>query len=567
MGITYGGYSCLDPRSVGESCLRLGLPTGWLSYRANSYTNPLGCRHGTGWLLLTRGTLDDLDQTAGHDLTFSLSKKESNLGESFSVTHKNLHIVGATCLTPGLRGDRNAAYLVEIADRRRRANMVPKATRSTGETAYNVRINYPTIWYMGGADYYSDTLNVVTPWTWTEMVENLWNSHGSTVARLGDYPGLPFTPHGTPENFYFDGWLFMDALAAVLERLGCALKLDTLTDTYSIVRLCASDTQHDAALVARDRLRVWDDDPVLPVYVRHPQYLRVYFARRRGGGYDYMDATDPSGQATGVEADTYAVAYDDLTALTNEAGAIGSSDNFATLQARADERATDFFRRLRAGRLRRVYAAPLSDAGLMPGSMVTSVRWADTGNGMTTEVVRRLGPVPDGGVGSENGYHEPRGPWSLDTTNLWLGGTPGYALAYAYNPAQAARLMAGYAPWTQGLQIQQITSTAAYTSAVLAFDDDQFTLNYSGYYEAQVELTLPMTVTSDTDGVKLVNDASTPGNSKYYGTDAGGTKGWHSLTLSLTVGSTAISGGVSGDFLYNNSGTLGSTSVLDGGTW
>lgn len=40
-----------------------------------------------------------------------------------------------------------------------------------------------------------------------------------------------------------------------------------------------------------------------------------------------------------------------------------------------------------------------------------------------------------------------------------------------------------------------------------------------------------------------------------------------SATASLTVGSTTISGGSSGDFLYNNGGVLGSSSVLDGGTW
>jgi hypothetical protein len=38
-----------------------------------------------------------------------------------------------------------------------------------------------------------------------------------------------------------------------------------------------------------------------------------------------------------------------------------------------------------------------------------------------------------------------------------------------------------------------------------------------------------LSVTSDASGVKLVNDASTPGNSYYYGTDGSGTKGYFTL--------------------------------------
>lgn len=38
-----------------------------------------------------------------------------------------------------------------------------------------------------------------------------------------------------------------------------------------------------------------------------------------------------------------------------------------------------------------------------------------------------------------------------------------------------------------------------------------------------------MSITSDASGIKLVNDATTPGNSKYYGTDSGGSKGFFAL--------------------------------------
>ena len=38
-----------------------------------------------------------------------------------------------------------------------------------------------------------------------------------------------------------------------------------------------------------------------------------------------------------------------------------------------------------------------------------------------------------------------------------------------------------------------------------------------------------LSITSDASGVKLVGDEASPGNTQYYGTDAGGTKGFHSI--------------------------------------
>ena len=37
------------------------------------------------------------------------------------------------------------------------------------------------------------------------------------------------------------------------------------------------------------------------------------------------------------------------------------------------------------------------------------------------------------------------------------------------------------------------------------------------------------TVEVDVEELQLVNDESAPGNSKYYGTDGSGDKGWHAL--------------------------------------
>ena len=65
-----------------------------------------------------------------------------------------------------------------------------------------------------------------------------------------------------------------------------------------------------------------------------------------------------------------------------------------------------------------------------------------------------------------------------------------------------------------------------------------------------VDVQTQMSVTSDASGIKLSGDAATPGNSKYYGTDSGGTKGYFSLpspgTGTVTDVSVVTANGVSG---------------------
>jgi hypothetical protein len=43
-----------------------------------------------------------------------------------------------------------------------------------------------------------------------------------------------------------------------------------------------------------------------------------------------------------------------------------------------------------------------------------------------------------------------------------------------------------------------------------------------------------MSLTSDASGIKLTNDASSPGTSQYYGTNGSGVKGWYSITSGVT---------------------------------
>jgi hypothetical protein len=61
-------------------------------------------------------------------------------------------------------------------------------------------------------------------------------------------------------------------------------------------------------------------------------------------------------------------------------------------------------------------------------------------------------------------------------------------------------------------------------------DSDTIDLSYDdAENEISASVKTQMSITSDSSGIKLDGDADTPGNSKYYGTNASGTKGYHDL--------------------------------------
>lgn len=73
-----------------------------------------------------------------------------------------------------------------------------------------------------------------------------------------------------------------------------------------------------------------------------------------------------------------------------------------------------------------------------------------------------------------------------------------------------------------------------------------------------LEVKKQMSITADTSGLKLDGDEATPGNSQYYGTDSGGTKGYFALpTVSLGETYTAGEALTAGNLCYiTSSGTI-----------
>lgn len=431
--VTWGGRPCVEPRSALDACRSADppLPADWWGL-PNSWANPLGCRSGTGWVLLLRRDLDALGLAQARDLVFSLDASEiaGIQSPTRTVTHRSLHAVAARCITPGLRGDPLSCYLVELADRRRLYRPIPI------DRAYNVPL------YPGGSAYRSATKNAGSAWTWAQAAQDVWESVG--VSRLGAFPGLPFTPHGAPQGLAYHGRYALDALEDLLDRLGCALKLDTQSDTFSIVRLGAADAAADAALAAWDHLRALDDDPLEPTLGRYPQYARVLFPKLRphadltGSSPWYaVDVADPSGTPAGVESGTYALIED--RSLQAVYAADGTLQNAAALAARAAELAADHFRELRQDRLRRVYCLPLDGVGLRPGSRLRLARHGDRGRGLVTEALSRPGLGIDGHLDERSAF-DPAG----DGGSWARGGMNGPGRGGAEDPVRQL-----YLPWWQ----------------------------------------------------------------------------------------------------------------------
>ncbi|MDE2097172.1 MAG: hypothetical protein KGL39_07990 [Patescibacteria group bacterium] len=372
MGVTFGGFRCIDPRQLWETARLQGLPyDNWIG-KANSFRLPFGMDPGRGWLLMALQDLQRMDVNALHNLTFT------NLETNEAVTHKNLVLVDWIAASAGYPDDPAQPCLVEIADRRRLYAGIPI------NKAYNLRAS------PGGA-YYPGTLNSGNPWTWTQMVQDVWN----TVGTLGTYSGLPYTPDGTPDGFVFWGMSAWDALSIVLGRLYCVLQLNPLTDKFGIVRLGDPDPPLTAAEKTWLPVKVWDDYATESAIGRAPALVRVFFRIQsvlpQPGASSFYGIDKPDttglGDSGAAAPGTYAILYDDEPAVYDGTGTL---TNLSDLEARASERAANYYRALWLGtsKLHQVYGDVPPETGFVPASQLRETLWRDHMDGFKTEIIR-----------------------------------------------------------------------------------------------------------------------------------------------------------------------------------
>lgn len=84
------------------------------------------------------------------------------------------------------------------------------------------------------------------------------------------------------------------------------------------------------------------------------------------------------------------------------------------------------------------------------------------------------------------------------------------------------------------VQVAAASGVTAYTDEMaqdaigaMVADTDTLDITYTDATpELKADVKKQMSITSDSSGLKLSGDASSPGANKVYGTDSGGTKGW-----------------------------------------
>lgn len=265
-------FPLYDPREPRESRSRFRRERLEDLDKANSFYCPVGRWPAYGWILLARRDLDQLN-TYSTNLTLHIS----NTAKPDNVQALNgLSIVQAKCVTRGLASDPNALYLVKITDGR--GILANEWFQFPTSSIYNIRTPaYPETFMRSSMN---SGVPVTTTWTWTTMLQNLWEQMGTF---LGDWPGLPFAPAGTPEGFWFPGVSAWSSLNDVLDHLGMTIVCDLTQDNpYTIVRNDATDDVF-TALQTRYKTNLEDDLEWIDVgAARIPGSVKVFFRRRNG---------------------------------------------------------------------------------------------------------------------------------------------------------------------------------------------------------------------------------------------------------------------------------------------
>ena len=232
-------YPLYDPLTVRENRERFGRePVPYLDC-ANSLYIPTGRWSTRGWILLRRSDYDLIDKySAALQLQIGDPNKTDNIG-----TLKNLSIVQAQCVTRGLSSAKNAIYLVELTDVR--GILQNQWFQYPLTAAYNIRSPAHAQTFQLGSmkDYPTAGPYSKTTWTWATMIQDIWERINTPTNFLGIWPGLPITPTGTPEGWWFQGVPAWNALNDVLKHIGLTIACDlTLANPFTIIQPGNADT-------------------------------------------------------------------------------------------------------------------------------------------------------------------------------------------------------------------------------------------------------------------------------------------------------------------------------------
>jgi hypothetical protein len=398
-GIQLSGLACSDPKTTWESCRLNDLPVDHWIGRVNLFRCLHGQEPGTGAVLMNGGDMEKLDFDEIQTLRFGITPEGGSLQ---TVLLNGIIVTQATNITPGVRDDPDACYLLDLADKRLLAPQDAAINR-----AYNIRrqlanTNPPAL--PAGGEFLRSSMDGSPgpcadpiPWEWLSMLTDIWGM----ISILGKFPGLPVTPEGRPEGWKFFGMPAYDALGLVLDHLEFALKYNPVTDKFSIIQLGASDTAMVLDLAAQEDNRVWDQEQEgkQAAIGRVPHYVRILFPLEPAPAdgespYWYIDVDDDDATPEESLPGSIVHLHDTMIAYrSNDPDPSVLPANDTELRARADDMAASYFLSLRKGQsnLSRTFAGAQGTAGLLPGSLILGTCWYDRGFGYRTEIVR--GPL------------------------------------------------------------------------------------------------------------------------------------------------------------------------------
>lgn len=399
--ITFGGKPVLRPDWMAEAADRNDTPDPfWM--RANSYTNSLGRSPGTAWLLLLESDLDELGINAAHDLVFTDHERRS-------VTIKNLTIVRAMNVTRAPANAVGRVFFLECKDSRYNLARYP------ANAHYNARDWEPdedtgdNYWKgkLGSTASQDDTLNDGSPWTWNEVLQDLWDNHmpsfvpdestPSIVGSIGD------ATDDVPAMLRYSGeqstWKIINE---IVEQFKHFSSYNPATEAFQWLQVDVStsfDEQITNNTSMQNRL-LWDYDPKATDRALVPEIIRVFFRSLREKGNAVIPrlaysedvlTNDPNAIAGTVHA-----IWSGMPALYRRNGGITPASESVTNSAETDNHA-DLLAALELSRLKtrerrmsRVYSGIIEGLNPEP-SGAAQITYADYGDdrGMITLLARQ----------------------------------------------------------------------------------------------------------------------------------------------------------------------------------
>lgn len=362
--------------------VEINIPRGTKAWRlANSVFCPLGPAPTQAWFVLTKQSVDSLDENSPHTVTWihleTDDDPDSPTQTTRTLTFPGLYIVKAERLLHGAPADPNALYLVEFAD----ARLLAARKSDSGALRVNLRS------YANAADYLPET----SGGTWTSLLTSLWNA----CSVLGAFPGLPggIPIDGQPENTWMIGLSAYRALNAVLEQLDCAICHNPLTNTYTIVQLGGTQTVDDVTTSLQ-----WNAEPVNPTASRAAANLNIYFAwHRKAYGQErdtelnlnwaYEGDGTAISQATGITGAQGTIPlWDDLPCVFGETN---TQINTSAITTRAENRKSRYVTRWSVENKHRIHWGLLTD--FIPGGQIRAVLWRNWNDGTIDGVTNPLG--------------------------------------------------------------------------------------------------------------------------------------------------------------------------------